>query len=261
MNLNNICIVLSHPEESRNIGAACRAMANNDIHELRIVGNKEDYDEERVRILAIHAADIWENAKFYKSVKEASEDCVLAAGTTRRRGKKRKGKLFFPEEFAQRASQITDSSGKIAIVFGNERTGLTDDELNECTAGVTIPSCDAFPSLNLSHAVQIMCYQCFRENSRDKHGYTPVSLSRINSTVQVITDNLQKIGFFSITGRPDMEHFWKNLLSRSAISEGEAQYIEKIFTKAAGLSGKAGNTAKAELACKSSNSQDKTNQK
>ena len=50
MNLNNIVIVLDHPDESRNIGAACRAMANNDISELRIVGNKEQYDIEHIQI-------------------------------------------------------------------------------------------------------------------------------------------------------------------------------------------------------------------
>ena len=233
MNLNNVYIVLVHPDESRNIGAACRAMANNDIHHMRIVGNREDYDDERVRILAIHAADIWENAEFFSSVKEATADCTISAGTTRRRGKKRKGKLFFPEEFAQKASQIT--GGKVAVVFGNERTGLTDEELLECTVGVTIPSCDSFPSLNLSHAVQILCYHLFREKGSGEHGYTPLSVSRIDSTVKIIADNLQKIGFFKITGRNDMEHFWRNLLSRSAISESEAKYIEKIFTKASGL--------------------------
>ena len=55
MNLSQIVIVLCRPEESRNIGAVCRAMANNDISTLRIVGKREDYDDERVRILAIHS--------------------------------------------------------------------------------------------------------------------------------------------------------------------------------------------------------------
>ena len=50
MNLDNITVVLVRPDESRNIGAVCRAMANNNIHDLRIVGKKSDYDEERVRI-------------------------------------------------------------------------------------------------------------------------------------------------------------------------------------------------------------------
>ena len=150
MNLKNIVIVLSHPEESRNVGAVCRAMANNGISTLRIIGRREDFDDERVRILAIHAACIWENARFFESITEATADCVFAAGTTRRRGKKRKGKLLLPEEFANLAAQAAGEKagkgGKVAAVFGNERTGLTDEELLECTLGVTIPSCSDFAS-------------------------------------------------------------------------------------------------------------------
>lgn len=240
MNLSNVVVILSRPEESRNVGAVCRAMANNSLKTLRIVGKKSDFDEERVRILAIHAASIWENAQFFDSITEAAKDCTIIAGTTRRRGKKR-GKLLLPEEFADTADQIS-SDGKIAIVFGNERTGLEEDELDECTMGVTIPSSEEFGSLNLSHAVQIISYQIFRKSLEEKNkasrGYTPVSLERLGKTVTEIADNLQKIGFFKVTGRPDMEKFWTDVLSRAALSESEAQYIEKIFDKAAGLAGK-----------------------
>lgn len=240
MNLSNVVVILSRPEESRNVGAVCRAMANNSLKTLRIVGKKSDFDEERVRILAIHAASIWENAQFFDSITEAAKDCTIIAGTTRRRGKKR-GKLLLPEEFADTADKIS-SDGKIAIVFGNERTGLEEEELDECTMGVTIPSSEEFGSLNLSHAVQIISYQIFRKSLEGKNkasrGYTPVSLERLGKTVTEIADNLQKIGFFKVTGRPDMEKFWTDVLSRAALSESEAQYIEKIFDKAAGLASK-----------------------
>ncbi|MBQ9494352.1 MAG: RNA methyltransferase [Treponema sp.] len=238
MDLGKICIVLVHPEENRNIGAACRAMANNDISDLRIVGNNSDYDDKKVRMLAIHAAPIWECARFYKSIAEATCDCTLSAGTTRRRGKNRKGKLLLPEEFSANANSITDSGGTVATVFGPERTGLSDAELSECTIGVTIPASETFASLNLSHAVQIISYQLFREKNKGIAGYTPLPLSRIDKTVLCIADNLQKIGFFHIAGRNDMEQFWRSLLSRAALSESEAQYLEKIFTKTAGLASK-----------------------
>ena len=231
--------MLTRPDENRNIGAACRAMANNGITDLRIIGERENYDEEKIRALAIHAFPIWETARFFHSITQATSDCTLCAGTTRRRGKNRKGKLLLPEELSAKVSDITGSAqgsgGHVAIVFGNERTGLTDDELAECTLGVTIPSSKNFGSLNLSHAVQILCYQIFREHSKSISGYTPLPLSRIDKTVSTIADNLQKIGFFSVTGRNDMEQFWRAILSRAALSEGEAQYIEKVFTKAAGL--------------------------
>ncbi len=246
MNLNNIVIVLDHPDESRNIGAACRAMANNDISDLRIVGNKTDYDIEHIHVLAIHAGGIFDNAHFYNSITEATADCAICAGTTRRRGKKR-GKLLLPEEFADMADDITEGAtteagGKVAVIFGNERTGLTDEQLDECNLGVTIPSSDNFGSLNLSHAVQIMSYHLFRKSLVEKkgeyRGYTPLTLERVDRTVKTITDNMQKIGFFKMPGREDMENFWRSVLSRASLSEGEAQYLEKTFDKMAGLAKK-----------------------
>ena len=256
MNLKNIVIILDHPDEPRNIGAACRAMANNDIKELRIVGKREDYDVEKVHTLAIHAAYIFDKATFYDDINAASADCTLSAGTTRRRGKNRKGKLLLPQEFAAQADEITgegveggltdesassSAGGKVAVIFGNERTGLTDEQLDMCTLGVAIPSSKEFGSLNLSHAVQIICYHLFcyqSEKNGTLKGFTPLTLSRLDKTVTCIADNLQKIGFFKITGRPDMEGFWRSVLARAALSESEAQYIEKTFTKMAGLAGK-----------------------
>lgn len=243
MNLDNIYIILDRPEESRNIGAACRAMANNAVSHLRIIGKKEDFDDERVRILAIHAVNLWENCEFFDSITEATKDCAISFGTTRRKGKRRRDKYYFPEEAAVKADGISSDGAKIAIVFGNERTGLTDEELNECTSAVTIPSSEGFASLNLSHAVQILCYHFFRQNEKtlkghDGSGFTPIDLGRLNKTVTSITDDLQKIGFFKIAGREDQERFWTDILSRSGLSEGEAQYLEKIFSKMSGLKNK-----------------------
>ena len=231
MDLSQIAIILCRPEESRNIGSVCRAMANAGIRDLRIVGQRKNYNDEKVRILAIHAAYIWDKAQFYPSITEATKDRSFIAGTTRRRGKKRKDTLFLPEELAAKATTIPRG----AIVFGNERTGLTDEELEECTMGVTIPSHKDFGSLNLSHAVQVICYTIFRESEKRSLGVTPVSMERLHTTVHTISDNLQKIGFFSLAGKKDMEIFWKSILSRAALSEGECKYMEKTFNKAAGL--------------------------
>lgn len=243
MNLNNIYIILARPDESRNIGAACRAMANNAIAHLRIIGKKSEFDEERIKILAIHAVDIWEKCEFFDSISQAIADCSIAFGTTRRKGKKRRDKYYYPEELSKKAEELTNLNAKVAIVFGNERTGLTDNELNECSAAVSIPSSDIFPSLNLSHAVQIICYHLFRQNEfsskgHSASGFTPITLDRLGKGVTVITDNLQKIGFFKITGKDDQERFWIDILSRANLSEGEIKYLEKIFTKTSGLMSK-----------------------
>jgi tRNA/rRNA methyltransferase len=236
-------VILVRPEESRNVGAVCRAMANCAMDDLRIVGWREDYHDIEVRSLALHAQQVWEGARFYGTLTAATADCVFSAGTTRRRGKLRKGKLLLPEELAARYSAVTAMGGTVALVFGCERTGLTDAELAECTLGVTIPSDDRFPSLNLSHAVQILCYELYRAKRRSagtaqplSPGSTPVTLERLDSTVGALIADLRTMGFFSVHSSDDMTRFWRNILSRSALSEGEAAYLEHIFHKAAGLS-------------------------
>ena len=234
MKLDDIYIILCHPDESRNVGSACRAMANMGMKNLRIVGKKADYDEEKVKTLAIHAFSIWENAVFFDSIEAATKDCYVSAGTTRRRGKKRKEWLLTPDEFSTKVNDI--ENGKVAVIFGNERTGLTDEELECCTLGVKIPTDEDFGSLNLSHAVQIICYELYKHlKVPTLTGYTPITLDRLSKTVTSLTDDLKKVGFFSVTGRPEMENFWTSVFARAALSEGEAQYIEKIFNKAAGL--------------------------
>ena len=234
MKLDDIYIILCRPDESRNVGSACRAMANMGMKNLRIVGKKADYDEEKVKTLAIHAFSIWENAVFFDSIEEATKDCYVSAGTTGRRGKKRKEWLLTPDEFSTKVNDI--ENGKVAVIFGNERTGLTDEELECCTLGVKIPTDEEFGSLNLSHAVQIICYELYKHlKVPTLTGYTPITLERLSKTVTSLTDDLKKVGFFSVTGRPEMENFWTSVFARAALSEGEAQYIEKIFNKAAGL--------------------------
>ena len=118
MKLDDIYIVLCRPDESRNIGSTCRAMANMGMKNLRIVGKKADYDEEKVKTLAIHAFSIWENAVFFDSIEEATKDCYVSAGTTRRRGKKRKEWLLTPDEFSTKVNDI--ENGKVIPVTLDE---------------------------------------------------------------------------------------------------------------------------------------------
>lgn len=237
--MHNLIIILCRPENSQNIGACCRALMTMGVSHLRIVGKKEDYSETEVKRVAVHATAIWENAVFFPSLQQAIADCTLATGFTKRRGKKRKQSLLLPEEFATKALQ---AQGFVAAVFGNEKTGLTDEELNLCTTGGTIPSNPDFGSLNLSHAVQVITYTYFREKvNKGKNNITispsstPLSIQNLQTTTNIICNNLKKIGFFSLTGKNDMERFWLSLCSRAMITKGESAYLEKIFKKIAGL--------------------------
>ena len=228
-----VAIILCRPEISRNIGAVCRAMANNDCTDLRIVGNKADYDEQEVLRLAIHAGSIWQHARFFApstdGLKEALADCSIAAGTTRRVGEKRKSWGMTPEEFA--SFSATGGEGLTGIVFGNERTGLTDEELNVCSAAVNIPSSAVFPSLNLSHAVQIVCYTLFRAHSPRKYGYQRIPYTEITAMSEHINQYLCTIGLFKHGGKEDNIRFFQEMIARAGLSAGEARYFENLFKK------------------------------
>lgn len=231
--LKNVKVVLVNPLDSRNIGAVCRAMKSMGLRRLAIVGgNPVDY--RLAGVLAIHARDVLEQARFYPDLDAALSDTVLSAGITRRRGKWRKYFSLLPEELAEKIALI--KTGLTGIVFGNEESGLTDDELSRCNLAVRIPSSSLFPSLNLSHAVQIIGYQIFRRlYVGSVSRYTPVSIQQMDHLVSVILASLENIGFFKQVTPHDTGIFLRDILTRSGLSGGEAKRLEAVFRKISGI--------------------------
>ncbi len=225
--LDRTVVVLCRPEESGNVGSVCRAMKTMGITRLRIVGESR-FDAKRIEHLSVHAYDVFEAAGFYGSLKEALRDTALSAGFTRRKGKKRKTAPILPEEFAERAGAL--SGGVVAAVFGNERSGLSDEELRECSLAVRIPSSPRFPSLNLSHAVQIAGYALLRAETRPSR-FVPVARDRIEALTASIVESLDEIGFFTVSGSSVTEEFLRDILTRAALSKGEADRVERLFRK------------------------------
>jgi len=225
--LDRTVVVLTRPEESGNVGSVCRAMKTMGIRRLRIVQDRE-LDPHTVSYMSVHAFDVFENAFFFDSLPAALADVSLSAGVTRRRGKKRKTVSLLPEEFAERAAST--AAGLIALVFGNERTGLTDAELSECSIAVHIPSSPEFPSLNLSHAVQILTYSMYRVAKPSPY-YTPVPRARVESLVESSIASLSQIGFFTVAGNSLMTEFLRDIFSRAHLSKTEADRVERMFKK------------------------------
>lgn len=228
-------IILCRPEESRNVGSVCRAMLNMGLDDLRIVATRESLKEDQVLTLAVHAERVWQSARFYEptaqGLREASADCSVVAGTTRRLGQKRKSWGMTPSQFAHIARG--HSGGKVAVVFGNERTGLTDEELDTCSMAVNIPSNPEFPSLNLSHAVQLVGYELFKAFDAHKRGYEPIDLTRLDRLTESISGDIARVGLFRRTGAGENERFLREILSRAALSEGEASRLERLFHRIA----------------------------
>jgi tRNA/rRNA methyltransferase/tRNA (cytidine32/uridine32-2'-O)-methyltransferase len=222
-------------------------MKNMGLSRLRLAGPSipctDSQDAGIIRSRAVHAADIWDRAEYFSTLEEAVADCALVIGTTRRMGSRRKDYSLTP---AEAAAFIRDHPGPAALVFGNERTGLEDGELRLCNMASYIPASDAFPSLNLSHAVQIYAYELFRTLAPDlaetggaadkaPGRWVPLAQEDLDALSRSISDSLARLGFYKQPGREDQELFFRNIFSRSGLTQREGKYIAAIFSKAARL--------------------------
>jgi tRNA/rRNA methyltransferase/tRNA (cytidine32/uridine32-2'-O)-methyltransferase len=239
MELRDIVIILCRVSGSGNVGAVCRAMKNMGLSRLRIAGTpKEDLDEEEIAVRAVHAPEIWEETLFFDTLEEAAADCTLLAGTTRRRGRLRKHVSLDPRELA---SWFREKPGTAALVFGNERTGLEDSELEICSVASHIPVSNVFPSLNLSHAVQIYAYELFRtlggaDNPPVKGAWIPMNRAEAGELAASISGVLASLGFYRHPGREMQERFIRDVISRAGLTESEGRYLADILAKAGRLS-------------------------
>lgn len=157
--LDNIRIVLVEPIFGGNIGSVCRAMNNNGLVDLAIVSPRPETDWEDARKLSCNAQSQLESRKEFPTLQEAVADCTVVAGTSARTGFYR-DTSHTPREFAPIALESA-AHHKVALVFGREDKGLSNEELALCTHIIQIPSSKLYTSLNLSHAVMVCCYEIF----------------------------------------------------------------------------------------------------
>lgn len=223
------------------MGAACRALLSMGVTELRLA-DCADFDPDTVKTYALGAFSLFERAGRFESLKDALADLSLAAGLSRRLGRRRKESVDvrrFAEEAAARP-------GRTGLVFGNERDGLSDDELALCDLAAHIPSSELFPSLNLSHAVQLCFWELRRAwldgaSAAESSGppataARPAGRDEAEGAARRIADALHGAGFYKIAGREDQERFLAGVAARAALSPAELTRFEGIFTKFAALS-------------------------
>lgn len=155
--LDNLCIVMVHTSHPGNIGSAARAMMTMGVSDLRLVNPNRPNSPDTIA-LASGATGILENAKITNTLAEAVQDCQYVVGTSARSERT----LRWPQMTARECAETVAprlSQQKTAIVFGRERSGLTNEELDHCHALVHIPMALENYSLNIASAVQVLCYE------------------------------------------------------------------------------------------------------
>ncbi len=149
-----ILVETSHPG---NIGAAARAMKNMGLTELVLV-NPLRFPDEKAIFRSASASDVVEQALVVSTVDEAIADCQLVIGTSAR-DRRIPWPMLSPRECGDRVSHESAEGNKVGLMFGREASGLKNDELQKCQFHVNIPTGEAYSSLNLAMAVQVICYE------------------------------------------------------------------------------------------------------
>lgn len=152
-----LTFILVEPKVPENIGASARALKTMGFSSLRLVSPCE-YLDGKARWLAHGSYDILENASLYGSLKEAVADMDLVVGTTARY-RLVKSDYISSSDLLPLLSKQAESTEKVALVFGREESGLTNEEIQICDITSAIPLKQDFPSLNLSQAVMIYAFQ------------------------------------------------------------------------------------------------------
>lgn len=154
--LDRIRVVLSRTSHPGNIGAAARAMKTMGLRELWLVA-PESFPDEVATARASGAADLLERARVVGTLEEALADTVFSAALTARRRELSLPRLQARDAAVELVGRTQD--GAVALVFGNETSGLTNEEAALCSLPVTIPTDAEFSSLNLGAAVQVLAYE------------------------------------------------------------------------------------------------------
>lgn len=209
VNRANIQIVLHRPRFPENIGAAARAMRNMGLRRLVVV-RPENFIVERVRMMATHVAgDVVDAITSFDSLPEALADCGYVVGTTARLGGERQS-VVSPPMMARRLVAISQEN-EVALVFGPEDRGLTNEDIRLCHALVNIPT-DAFASLNLAQAVMVMCYEIFNAKVAAEAAFAPRLATRheLDGMYDKLREILVRISYIN-SENPD---YWMNRLRR-----------------------------------------------
>ncbi len=153
MSIRIVLVGTTHPG---NIGAVARAMKNMGLNDLALV-NPRYFPHEDAMARASGATDVLDAASVVSTLSEALTDCVYVAGTSAR-SRAITWPSMGPRDCAERM-MLEGKKGKVAAVFGPEKTGLHNDDLDLCHTLLTIPTNPDFSSLNLAMAVQVLTYE------------------------------------------------------------------------------------------------------
>jgi TrmH family RNA methyltransferase len=223
-------VILVEPEHEGNVGAVARAMGNFSFDDLCMINPCPIGDEALKR--AKHAGHILSNASIVGTLDEAVKDCSLVVGTTGivTHGPKRYIRIPMPAR--ELATRTAGHEGRIALLFGREGLGLSQEELARCDLLAHVPSSNEYPTLNLSHAVSIVLYELFQTRGH-RISRNPVSSEEERELLYKYFARLLAAIDYPDFRRENTEIMFRRMMGRSVPTKWEFYTIMGVIGDAA----------------------------
>ncbi|HSQ68551.1 MAG TPA: RNA methyltransferase, partial [Steroidobacteraceae bacterium] len=228
MSVRIVLVGTSHPG---NIGSVARAMKTMGLEDLYLVA-PERFPAAEATAMAANATDILGRARVCSELREAVDDCGLVVGTTAR-PRQMAWRMLEPREAAVEIRQAA-ATGNVALLFGSERSGLTNQEIEQCQLLVTIPTGPQYASLNLAMAVQVLAYEVLiasrSAGAGDEQKVPLATAAEMEKLFEQLEQVLEEIDFRDRTGAGHLMLRLRRLFNRAVLDENEANILRGILT-------------------------------
>lgn len=226
--VENIRVVMVETTHPGNIGAAARAMKAMGYENLYLVKPKI-YPNAEATARAAGADDILTNAVVCDSLEEALQGCVTVIASSAR-PRAISSPVFTPREYASKLSEKT-KLGPVALVFGRESSGLSNEELEHCNVILQIPTNPDFSSLNVASAIQILCYefiqgsQCLQTEKTDREKGQLATTDEMKYFYDHLQQSMIDVGFLNPEQPRKLMRRLKSLFNRAHLDENEVSIL------------------------------------
>lgn len=225
------CIVLVRTKFDGNLGSVARAMLNFGISDLRLVNPIADRLSLEARSLATHGATILEESQVFESLKDAVADCIWTGCLSARTGGLfRNQNVLTLQQGIQKAKAISNA-GKVALIFGPEDHGLTNEEISLSNYLLTIPANPEYNVLNLAQAAVLSMYEWYQADVENEQQADETELANASQT-QCMFEHLEKalrdIHFIWGEKGPSVFHALRHLLGRANLTQSENKLLHGL---------------------------------
>ncbi|MGE4552119.1 MAG: RNA methyltransferase [Desulfovibrionaceae bacterium] len=243
--LERLSVVLVRTKYPENIGSAARACLNMGVSDLVLVDPQNLNLDKALPLATVHAKSILEGARLARDLDDGLAGAQLAIGTTARTGGWRKG-IMSPEKAAEVVCERLAAGDRVALVFGPEDKGLTNEETGRCTSLCCIPTARAGTSLNLAQAVLLLLYECFRRSLATEFRPAGPPPERACTVAEVATlqGAMRQALLAAHFLRKDNPDYWmlplKRFMARIRLARHEFNLLMGICRQITWLAGRAG---------------------